>query len=300
MKRMYDKILVPLDGSKVAEMVLPYAQEVSVKLGADIILVGVSEPTLANTRHLYDSYLTSVIEQVQRKLKNLGVKEEVKVHSETLLGKPSDEILYYADKQNVSLIAMTSRGVSIPGPWPLGNIVTKVVRATNKPLLLVRAPVSKAALQENKLIKRILLPLDGSEVGESAILYTQELAQALGSEIILFQVLPVATTQLAEAAIYPTRISIKKFEEESKASALVYLDGVGKPLKESGIRTSNIVMIGSPANQIIDYAKDNAVDLIAMSTHGRTGIGRWVFGSVTDKVLHAGDTGVLVIRAPTA
>ncbi len=85
-----------------------------------------------------------------------------------------------------------------------------------------------------------------------------------------------------------------------KALALAYLDDVGKPLKERGITTSSVVVMGSPADQIIDYAKVNAIDLIAMSTHGRSGIGRWVFGSVTDKVLHAGDTAVLIVRPTKA
>jgi nucleotide-binding universal stress UspA family protein len=75
-----------------------------------------------------------------------------------------------------------------------------------------------------------------------------------------------------------------------------YLDGIGKKLKGKGLGVSSVVVIGSSADQIIDYAKANTIDLIAMSTHGRTGIGRWIFGSVTDKVLHAGDTPVLVAR----
>ena len=234
-------------------------------------------------------------------LVDLGVKEEVKVHPDTLLGKPADEILRYADKQNVGLIAMTSSGSSIPGPWLLGNIVAKVVRATIKPLLLVRAPASESAIKEKRLIKRILVPLDGSKVGESAIPYARDLGQALGSEIIIVQVLPpIETKAYMEGYSYTKPIATEELGKERKASALTYLDDAGKPLKEIGIRTSSIALIGSPADRITDYAKDNAIDLIAMSTHGRTGIGRWVFGSVTDKVLHSGDAGVLVIRAPKA
>ena len=65
----------------------------------------------------------------------------------------------------------------------------------------------------------------------------------------------------------------------------------------TGLKTSTAIEVGLPAQQIIDYAGANDIDLIAMSSHGRTGVGRWVFGSVTDKVLHAGNTAVLVVRA---
>ncbi len=118
------------------------------------------------------------------------------------------------------------------------------------------------------------------------------------AEVVFFQVLEaVETTWVGEA--YPS-YATPQDEERGKASAIYYLDGVGKSLKEKGLSVSSAAVVGSPAEQIIDYAKGNSVDLIAMSTHGRSGIGRWVFGSVTDKVLHAGDTPVLVIRPEKA
>jgi nucleotide-binding universal stress UspA family protein len=90
------------------------------------------------------------------------------------------------------------------------------------------------------------------------------------------------------------------YEEEEKhrrASAMAYLESVAKDVREKGLSASSAVGSGAPADQIIDYAEANAIDLIAMSTHGRSGITRWVFGSVTDKVLHAGNTVVLTVRA---
>lgn len=84
--------------------------------------------------------------------------------------------------------------------------------------------------------------------------------------------------------------------ERKRVSAVVYLDGVGKALQKKGVSTSRAITLSPLADQIIDYAETNAIDLIAMSTHGRSGIGRWVFGSVTDKVVHAGGTAVLTVR----
>jgi nucleotide-binding universal stress UspA family protein len=265
-------------------MVLPYVEEIVANLANEVVLTGVSEH---GTYELHGSYLKGIVEEVQLQLKEYVPAREVKVHSEVLLGEPATEILDSANRRNVSLIAMASRGSSSQGPWPIGNIAAKVLRATIKPVLLVRAKANKAALQQKKLLRKILVPLDGSRLGEIAVPWADTLAQTLGAEIILFQVITAAE------ALVPSYTSPNPDTE--KASAMAYLEGVKKLVK--GLKTSTAVAFGSPADGIIDYAKANDVDLIAVSTHGRSGIGRWVFGSVTDKVLHSGDTALLVIRA---
>jgi nucleotide-binding universal stress UspA family protein len=293
---IYEKIMVPLDGSNAAEIALPYAEEIAARLGAEIILVSVSGPTVEAKDHLYRSYLDKITEQVRGRLDDWGAKEGAKVQSEVFAGKPASEILRYADENNVSLIAMASRGRSGRGPWLLGNIAAKVLRATQKPVLLIRAPADETALQQRSLVKKILLPLDGSSVGEAAFPYAEVLTQELGAELVLFQVLR-PTVLIAEGSTMVSAAIYEEQEEARKASALAYVDSVGSSLKEKGLRSRSVVASGSPADQIIGYAESNAIDLIAMSSHGRSGIGRWVFGSVTDKVLHAGDTAVLTVRA---
>jgi len=292
---MYQTILVPLDGSNSAEITLPYAAQLAAKLGVEITVVSVSESTATDVDHLYRSYLERIKEQIRSQLKDYGAKEEAKAFGKILLGKPADEILRYAGESNAGLILMASRGSSGRGPWLLGNIAAKILRATDKPVMLVRSPASEATIQEKGLIKRILVPLDGSKIGEAALPLTGTLAQALGAEITLFQVLELFPA--GEDSAYRPK---PRDDESRKASALAYLNSVAKPLKDRGLKTSTVAVVGFPADQIVDFAKANAIDLIAMSTHGRSGIGRWVFGSVTDKVLHAGDTVVLVVRPSKA
>jgi nucleotide-binding universal stress UspA family protein len=294
---MYERILVPLDGSSAAEIALPYAEEIAAKHGAEIILASVSELAAVETDHLYRSYLERIVEQVQRQLKDWGAKEEAKVKSEVLLGRPAREILWYADENNVSLITMASRGRSSRGPWLLGNIAAKVLRATGKPVLLIRAPVGNAALQQRRLVRKILVPLDGSELGEVAIPYAEALAQVLGAEVVLFQAFTPPTLEGAYRYSSIPANTLKEVEEHMRESAMDYLDSLGKAFQEKGLRTLSVVREGSAPDQILEYAEANGIDLIAMSTHGRSGIGRWVLGSVTDKVLHAGDKAVLTIRA---
>ncbi len=293
---MYQRILVPLDTSKLAEISLPYVEELAARLGSEITLLTVSESDALDIDRRHRSYLERITRQVKSHLKDYGAKDEAKVQSITLTGKPADEILRYTDENNVSLIAMSSLGSSGQGPWFLGNIAAKVLRATSKPVLLIRAPADSAALEQKRLVKRILVPLDGSRIGEAAIPHTEELARALGTEVEFFQVLElpiVVSGRFIEGEFQVTPQEMRK----GKASGIAYLDDVGKTLKERGIRISAAVVSGSPAEQIMRWAEERAIDLIAMSTHGRSGIGRWVFGSVTDKVIHTGDTPVLIVRA---
>lgn len=292
---MFKKILVPLDGSNAAEIVLPYAEEIACRIGAEIILASVSEPTADRRDRLYRSYLENVEEQVQDRLEGWEAKKEAKVHREVLVGRPASEIVRYADEKNVNLIIMASRGLSGQGPWFLGTIAAKVLRVTAKPVLLIRTPVDNAALQKRQLVNRILLPLDGSSVGEAAIQYAEALSQGLGAELVLLQILKPEVLFVGEGDMFGAMYH--EDEDRRRASAMAYLNSVGKAFQEKGLSASIAVGAGSPADKIIDYAEANAVDLIAMSTHGRSGIGRWVFGSVVDKVLHAGDTAILTVRA---
>jgi nucleotide-binding universal stress UspA family protein len=262
--------------------------------------VSVSELIAAETAHLYRSYLERTKEQVQARLEDWGAKEKANVQSQVLSGRPASEILRYADENDVSLIIMASHGRSSPGPWLLGNIVAKVLRATSKPMLLIRVQADDASIQQRSSIKRILLPLDGSNVAEQAIPHAEMLAQVLSAELVLFQAFEPVRPVAIEGGVAMSPAMIKEEEEAKRGSALVYLDSVGKAFRDKGLSTSSIVALGSPADKIIDYADANAIDLIAMSTHGRSGIGRWVFGSVTDKVLHAGDKPVLAVRATKA
>jgi nucleotide-binding universal stress UspA family protein len=138
--------------------------------------------------------------------------------------------------------------------------------------------------------------LDGSKLGEVAIPYAEALAQVLGAELVLFQAFIAPTLEVAyEGRV--SRTTLKEAEEHMRASGMAYLDNLGKAFQEKGLTTSSVVRSGAAADQILEYAEANEINLIAMSTHGRSGIGRWVMGSVTDKVLHAGDTAVLTVRA---
>lgn len=296
---MYNKILVPLDGSNEAEMALPYAEELSSAMEAEIILVSVSGPTSDTRDHLFSYYLAGLLERIQKKEALQGIQRKRSIKTEVLFGKPADEILRYEDEAKADLLVMASRGRSGIGPWLLGNIAAKVLRATEKPLLLVRRPPEDSSPRQKRLIEKILAPLDGSRLGETALNHAEAIGENLGAEIVLFHVLEPPRPLDREDALATRKLHfrLKEETEKRKSAAEEYLRVAGTPLREKGFRVETTVLPGSAAETIIDYSEEASIDLVAMSSHGRSGIGRWVFGSVTDKVVHAGDMPVLVVRA---
>ena len=143
------------------------------------------------------------------------------------------------------------------------------------------------------MYKKILVPLDGSDVARRALNEAEKLARCFDSEILLFQVVPFMPVYGSPELVTPLIV-----DEKQKESAERYLGGVAHELKERGIKAATAVRTGQQvAVEIIDYAKETEADLIVMCTHGRSGITRWLLGGVALKVLTRGETPVLLIRS---
>ena len=149
---------------------------------------------------------------------------------------------------------------------------------------------------------KILIPLDGSKVGEAALPYVKELLSTLSPrtklELILLQVVSLQSHYVHVGDTMSPVVYTGEEIKQIRKSALNYLSRVGKCLKAEGFVVANKVEVGSAADEILRVADEMNIDLIAMSTHGRSGISRWAFGSVTDRVLRGGYKPVLVVRAP--
>ncbi|MBW2557547.1 MAG: universal stress protein [Deltaproteobacteria bacterium] len=151
--------------------------------------------------------------------------------------------------------------------------------------------------------EKILIPLDGSTLGEAALRYIEERVSepALGekTEVVLFQVITSLTHTIAvgEAAVEIPYIESEL--EQIKKRTMDYLNEAGEGLRSKGVVVKCEAVFGtSSANEIIKAEKEVGADLVAMSTHGRHGLSRLAFGSVTDKVLRGGKVPVLMVRMP--
>jgi nucleotide-binding universal stress UspA family protein len=143
------------------------------------------------------------------------------------------------------------------------------------------------------MYKKILVPLDGSEFSRKALDHAEKLAKTFGSELLLLQVVPFMPIYGSPELVTPLIV-----DEKQKEAAEKYLNHLSEELRKRGMKASAVVKTGQQvALEIIDFAKASQADLIVMSTHGRSGITRWVLGSVTHKVLTRGETPVLLLRS---
>jgi len=143
------------------------------------------------------------------------------------------------------------------------------------------------------MYKRILVPLDGSELAKKALDQAEKLAKAFDAEILLFQVVPFMPIYGSPELVTPLIV-----DEKQKESAEKYLLDLVEDLRKEGFKVTSMVKTGQQvALEIIDFAKERGVDLIVMCTHGRSGITRWVLGSVALKVLTRAETPILLLRS---
>jgi nucleotide-binding universal stress UspA family protein len=209
-------------------------------------------------------------------------------------GRPEEVILEKA-RENTTLITMATHGRSGINRFLLGSIAEKVLRAATSPILLVRASEGVSSEGEATL-NSVVVPLDGSELAETVFPNVIALARELGLEVILLRAYKVPANIYASAEDYYP-VPYEEIRTELKDEAHAYLAKKVEELKRFGIsKVSSVMPEGLGADEIMALGRKLPDNLIAMCTHGRTGVGRWVFGSVTETVVrHSGDP-VLVVR----
>lgn len=297
---MYRRLLVPLDGSQVAEMALPYVEELAGRLGSGVRVLHVCDPGEKELRHMHEIYVQHIADHIRSRAAAHGKGEkvsEVGVEWVVTMGEAPAEIIDYAERSDTSLIVMATHGRSGIGRWALGSVADRVLRGTNRPVALVPARGARPEVPEKGLLQRIVLPLDGSELGEAILPYIEDLAGVLKTEVILLQVVSRAQQVYAvEGLAYVSHL--EEHLESLRMAAAGYLDGVARRLQGGGISAQTVVRVGSPAEEIISLAEEIDADAVAMSTRGRSGLKRWVLGSVADRVLYQGSRLVILVRAP--
>jgi nucleotide-binding universal stress UspA family protein len=306
---MFKRLLVPLDTSELAEIALPYARELAIKLGAEVILMHVKTSADASDKPDHRAYLSktaAITEQDIKKSHALPPREKVKVDSAIIgspsrLNHPAEEIVNYAEKENISLIVMATHGRTGIRRWTLGDTANKVARASKIPLLLIRASND---VPKSIHLDKILVPLDGSKQSEAVLPYTENLASKLKTGINLLNVVepPYHIYPFYEGLGYYGgygMVRVPYTDEEVKPMREIagkYVQSVSEKLMAEGIKASYEVKVGLAGEEIIGAEEEIHPDIVAMSTHGHSGFGRWENGSVADKVLHHGNTPLLLVR----
>lgn len=304
-----DKIVVPLDGSSLAECALPIALALLSTAEGRLLLLRVpvyaeTPPPVAAEYNMYwpemrdatssyrqvyqetQDYLAHIANRCQRK----GLTVDTRVEE----GDRAGAIVDVARAAQADLIVMTTHGRTGVSRWVIGSVTERVLHDAPCPVLAVRArPDCGPDRPSPQFAERILVPLDGSPLSETALPPAMAIAKRLGGKIILLRV-------AQGPANGPSAEGETSADAEEAPGA--YLLEVAEACRAEDVATDTVTVTqpGSGAahvaGAILDYAASEGIGLIAMSTHGRSGLQRWVYGSVTEKVLHNSDGALLIVR----
>jgi nucleotide-binding universal stress UspA family protein len=300
---MFEKILVPLDGSALAQTILPYVMALAKGFRSRVILFHVAETALDLEAPEQKTYVDETVERIRPLAENYlaGVvdefrKEGIDVEANVVKGRAAAQIVGYAEQEDVGLIALSTHGRSGLARLVMGSGIDKILRACEQPVLLVRPRDEATGGEAAGRLSKIIVPLDGSNAAEAALPFAEELAKALGLEVILVQVIGIETTVHFGPTAPDSWPVPSDVLQRLDVVASGYLKGLAKQLEDKGLAVEWEVLRGSAGSRIVEFAKETPDCLVAMTTHGRSGFRRWVMGSVTDEVVrHTGEP-VLVMR----
>jgi len=297
---MYSRMLIPLDESKLAEQVLPYARYLAKALAIPVELLEVVDSEalklLANPEQgrYVDTLLADRKASGRNYLETIaGSFQGARVTFSVENGKAEELIIDKAAADKDMLIVMATHGRSGMQRWRLGSVADKVLHGSTNHLFLIRA-TEQGKTDGEAPLKKVIVPLDGSPLAEKVLPYVVDLGKKMRLEVV-FQ----------RAYALPPAISADEYGTYSEelfnqleAEAKDYLTEKIKEVEQDGLKNvSSVVDLGYGAEEITTLARKTPDNFIAMCTHGRSGVTRWVLGSVTERVVrHSGDP-VLIIRA---
>ena len=297
-------IVVPLDGSDLAERAVPVAAELARRTGAELRLVHVHDPLAAEPISVeglpvIDDHMRSLgreHEQAYLDRARQRLAPGATVSIALLDGPVAAAIVGYAERNDAALIVVTThaRG-GFERAW-LGSVTDEMVRVSHVPLLVVRPEPGQVFAP----FRRILVPLDGSAAAESILDHAVRLARLEPeAELVLLEIVqPIAPGVWVLGA--PFAASLPRENVASRPDverAREYLDGVFRRLEASGMRVRarvEVAAIVAPA--ILEVAREEHADVVALATHGRSGFARLRLGSVADKLLRGSHTPILLFR----
>lgn len=298
--RPIKNLLVALDGSEFAESALELARRVATATGDTLHVVIVPEVygidlawyasaaapgsgVEAPITELMNEARTEATAYIANVQGRLGAEGEAMVpHIDER--EPCEAILAVAGEVDAWLIALATHGRGGVTRWAFGSVADSILKEAKRPVLLVRSAQPPAELGH------IMVPLDSSPLAESILGEVERIARAAGAKVTLMTVV----RDPSSAAIAPRFLDARRHHAEQMQS---YLESQAQGLKAAGIDArSAVVTARSPAEAILDWEAEHEVDLVAMTSHGTSGLRRAAFGSVADRIIREGIAPVLVKR----
>ena len=307
---MYERILVPLDGSEFSERVLPVTSRLARDLALPVSLLHAIEPehptiSQALNERLYyihsarhrETHARAYTEPVRTRLMESGLSVDITIPQ----GDPGDVIVEEADRDPGTLITMSSHGRSGASRWWTGSVADRVLHRTASPLLMIRPGGMQGAAAVGEF-GRIVVPVDGSELAEQALDHAVHLGKSMGLVVELVRAVPSVEeynriANLGPASMVSQAPSYAEYRAVVEKEAVDYLAELAGRLKQDGAQVDWRVLHGPAAAAIIDHSAASEDALLVMTTHGRSGLVRMVLGSVAERVVRQSGEPVLLIRA---
>jgi nucleotide-binding universal stress UspA family protein len=314
---MYRRIAVPLDGTVASHQAIPWAVAIAREANCPIELIHVAFPPVvgaelyaAAVQHPDD--IEAVRQTAQRDLQSLAdqlASRGIASTATVLIGEVPHALIDHLEPSDADLVIMTTHDASRLERLLIGSVSESVIRHLHVPVLLIRQDETTPDVEAPRSITRMLIPLDGSPFGDEILPHAAKLATLMSSEVTLVGVLqPVlAIAAIAadvggpNAALIPIKTSEENPVAEQTAAEALVLEKAASPLRSNGMTVHTTVLVdGQPAHAIVDYAEHHAIEAIAMTTHGRGAIKRFLAGSVSRRVLRTSHVPVLMYRPATA
>ncbi|HET7375559.1 MAG TPA: universal stress protein [Anaerolineae bacterium] len=287
----FSKILVPLDGSALSERAIEPALAIGRRSYSEIILARapIVDLALAAAPDRHSDQLHTESYNYLSEIQLSYASPYVKFHSQTIEGEPANAIIQTAVEERVDLIVMSTHGYSGITRLMLGSVTEKVLRSAPCPVLAIRS---------TQPIRRVLIPLDGSPLAERALPLGLELADRLGGEATLLRVVERAVPPNALELDWIENGLSRRLQNDLNDEASDYLHARLKDHTYTNCTLNSTIRIGSAADTILDFVDAHETDLVVMASHGRTGLSRIVYGSVTEKILRRAACSVMIVRSP--
>ncbi|MBV0900855.1 universal stress protein [Haloarcula salina] len=285
---MFDTILVPIDDSPGSERAFEAAVTLAKQYGSAVHVLSVVDehgPRTDEWDRDGDSPAAAFVDEHADAVSADGIDVTPAVRE----GVVHEEILDYADESGVDLVVMGTHGRTGVRRYLLGSVTEKVVRLSDVPVLSVKADAEAGEVSFDD----ILLPTDGSSGAEAAIEPTAALASTTDATVHVLSAVDTRSLGIdVGSSVIIDELESVADDAVATASDRLYEDGV------DAVKTA--VAHGIPYQVILQAIDDNDVDLVVIGTHGRTGIDRYLLGSVTEKIVRTAPVPVLTVRSPDA
>lgn len=283
---MFDRILVPLDGSRSGEIVLPFLRGLPLREGAQITLARILEPGAKDPGPGFVEESLQFAEEYLRQVASTLARDGIVIDTLVRSDRVAESLVTAAEEKQATLITMATHGRTASSERPYGGVAEELIRTSPVPILAVPS-LSREALQEGaRPLRSILVTTDGSDYADAVAPLAADVAVACGCSVILLELVSGAGSEARAASLL--------------AAAEAHLQELSRVFRRRGITTEQVTGRASPVNGILDLARRRNVDLITMSTHGGAPRVDAVVGSVTQAVLQQAGIPVLMSRTGAA